>query len=178
MRRDSDRIEQNDTFGLLLDTFHDRRNGFLFFTNPLGALADQQITDERSSDSDWNPIWEVKTQQFSGGWTVEMKIPFKSIRYGPGREPAWGIQLRRVVRRLNEFILSRPVPISAAGRNGAEGIQRVSAAATLVGLRVPPASKNVEVKPYGILGASTNRRKSPRISTISLPMQASISSTA
>ena len=97
MRRDSDQIEQNDTFGLLLDTFHDRRNGLLFFTNPLGALADQQITDERSSDSDWNPIWEVKTQQFSGGWTVEMKIPFKSIRYGPGREPAWGIQLRRVV---------------------------------------------------------------------------------
>ena len=84
MRRDSGQIGQNDTFGVLLDTFHDRRNGFLFFTNPLGALADQQITDERSTDSDWNPIWEVKTAQFDGGWTVEMRIPFKSLRYLPG----------------------------------------------------------------------------------------------
>ncbi len=161
MRRDSGQIGQNDTFGVLLDTFHDRRNGFLFFTNPLGALADQQITDERSTDSDWNPIWEVKTAQFDGGWTVEMRIPFKSLRYLPGREQTWGIQLRRVVRRLNEWSFLTAVPISAAGRDGSAGIVRVSAAATLVGLDAPSGSKNLEIKPYGIFGASTNRTEDP-----------------
>ena len=160
LRRDGRQITQNDTFGVMLDTFHDRRNGVLFFTNPLGALADQQITDERFTNSDWNPVWDVKTDRDGGGWTVEMQIPFKSLRYGPGSQQTWGIQLRRVVRRINEWSYITPVPISASGQ-GSQGMLRVSAAATLVGLEVPPGSKNIEVKPYGIFGATTDPAADP-----------------
>ena len=140
MRRDATQLNQNDTFGVLLDTFHDRSDGFLFYTNPLGALADQHITDERTSNGDWNPVWSVKTARFEGGWSVEMQIPFKSLRYSPGAAQTWGIQLRRVVRRLNEWSYVTPVPLSAAGRDGSQGIFRVSQAATLVGLEVPRAA--------------------------------------
>ena len=66
------------------DTFYDRRSGFAFYTNPLGARADYSVVDEGASNTDWNPVWTSKTGRFDGGWTVEMAIPLKSIRYRPG----------------------------------------------------------------------------------------------
>ena len=81
MRRDTTQLRQNDTFAVLFDTFYDRRNGVLFYTNPLGARADAQFTNEGNPNSDWNPVWDVRTGRFDGGWTVEMEIPFKTLRY-------------------------------------------------------------------------------------------------
>ena len=161
MRRDTRQLRQNDTFAIILDTFYDRRNAVAFYTNPLGAIADFQITNEGNPNSDWNPVWDVRTGRFEGGWTVEMEIPFKSLRYRPGPSQIWGVQLRRNVRRKNEWNYITPLPISAG--SGPGGIFRVSDAATLVGLDAPSGSKNLEVKPYGIGGISTNLAASPQI---------------
>ena len=98
MRRDTSQLRQNDTFLVLFDTFHDRRNGYLFYANAIGGLADGQVTDEGPPNMDWNTVWNVRTADFEGGWTIEMAIPFKSLRYAPGREQTWGLNLRRVVR--------------------------------------------------------------------------------
>ena len=103
LRRDTQQLRQNDTFGVMFDTFYDRRNGVMFYTNPLGALAEFGITNEGNPNSDWNPVWDVRTGRFEGGWTVEMRIPFKSLRYRPGSEQVWGLQLRRAIRRKNEW---------------------------------------------------------------------------
>ena len=159
MRRDTRQLRQNDTFAVILDTFYDRRNAVAFYTNPLGAIADFQITNEGNPNSDWNPVWDVRSGRFEGGWTVEMEIPFKSLRYRPGPSQIWGVQLRRNVRRKNEWNYITPLPISAG--SGPGGIFRVSDAATLVGLDAPSGSKNLEVKPYGIGGVSTNLAASP-----------------
>ena len=159
MRRDTRQLRQNDTFAVILDTFYDRRNGVAFYTNPLGAIADFAITNEGNPNSDWNPVWDVRTGRFEGGWTVEMEIPFKSLRYRPGPVQMWGIQLRRNVRRKNEWNYITPLPISAG--SGPGGIFRVSEAATLVGLDVPSGSKNLEIKPYGIGGVSTDVNAEP-----------------
>ena len=86
-----------------------------------------------------------------------MEIPFKSLRYRPGPTQVWGIQLRRTIRRKNELAFLTPVPIAA----GRRGIFRVSDAATMVGLEVPGASNNLEVKPYGIAGLTTDLAASP-----------------
>ena len=145
MRRDTPQLRQNDTFGALFDTFHDRRNGFNFYTNPLGARADQWITDEGNPNTDWNPVWFVRTGRFDGGWTAEMAIPFKSLRYLSGEGQTWGIQIRRVIRRKNEYAYLGFVPASTGGSTS---IFRVSAAADLVGLDLPSAGKNIEIKPY------------------------------
>jgi hypothetical protein len=152
-RRDTNQLRQNDTFGVVLDTFHDRRNGFLFYTNPLGARADQAITDEGNLNPDWNPVWEVRTGRFEGGWTVEMAIPFKSLRYRSGESEVWGINIRRVIRRKNEWTHLTAVPASF-GVPG--GILRLSVAGTLVGLSLPQANRNFEVKPYGISRVTTD----------------------
>ena len=147
MRRDAQAVRENDFFGALFDTFHDRRNGFNFYTNPLAARADQVVTDEGAPNRDWNPVWSVRTGRFEGGWTAEMAIPFKSLRYLSGEDQTWGIQIRRGIRRKNEFAHLTFVPASAGG---GPAITRVSAAADLVGLDLPPAGKNIEIKPYAI----------------------------
>ena len=156
MRRDTDQLRQNDTFGVVFDTYYDHRNGVMFYTNPLGALSEFQLTNEGSPNSDWNPIWDVRTGRFDGGWTVEMAIPFKSLRYRPGRVQVWGLQLRRAIRRKNEWNYLTFLPRSVVG-SGAAGSFRVSMAGTLVGLEAPPASRNLEVKPYGIAGLQSER---------------------
>ena len=159
MRRDTAQLRQNDTFAVILDTFYDRRNGVAFYTNPLGALADFALTNEGNPNSDWNPVWDVRTGRFDGGWTVEMEIPFQSLRFRPGPVQVWGVQLRRNVRRKNEWAYITPLPISAG--SGPGGIFRVSDAATLVGLEVPGGSRNLEIKPYGIGGLTTDVNASP-----------------
>jgi hypothetical protein len=147
MRRDTNQLRQNDIFGVLFDTFHDRRNGFNFYTNPLGARADQIITDEGNPNTDWNPVWEVRTGRFEGGWIAELAIPFKTLRYRSGPDQVWGIQLRRSIRRKNEWTHLTAVPASTGG---SQGIFRISVAATLVDLDLPSASRNIEIKPYAI----------------------------
>lgn len=163
MRRDTDQLRQNDTFGVMFDTYYDRRNGVMFYTNPLGALAEFQITNEGNPNSDWNPVWDVRTGRFDGGWTVEMEIPFQSLRYRPGTEQIWGVQLRRAVRRKNEWNYLTFLPLAVSG-TGAMGSFRVSRAGTLVGLEAPPTGRNIEVKPYAIAGLQTDRVASPEIS--------------
>ena len=110
MRRDGNKISQNDNFTITIDTFYDRRNGYFFQTNPLGALRDGLISDERQLNADWNTVWDVRTTRFDQGWTVETVIPFKSLRYGPGRDQVWGINVRRGVQWKNEdsFITAMP----------------------------------------------------------------------
>jgi hypothetical protein len=161
MRRDTNQLRQNDTFGVMFDTFYDRRSGFMFYTNPLGALADYSVVDEGQSNTDWNPVWEVRTGRFNGGWTVEMAIPFKSLRYRSGPAQIWGIQLRRAIRRKNEWTYLTPVPAFLAGP---QALNRISAAGTLVGLDLPPASKNLEIKPYAISRLTTDRLRTPPLS--------------
>ena len=103
MRRDSPSLESNDQFGVFLDTYYDRRNSLGFFANPLGGFSDLQITNEGNPNSDWNPIADIRTGRFDGGWTVAMGIPFRSLRYRSGRDQVWGIQMRRSVIRKNEW---------------------------------------------------------------------------
>ena len=81
MQRDSFRLINNDGYLVVFDTFYDRRNGFAFRVNPIGGFSDQQVTDEGNPNSDWNPVWDVRTGRFDGGWTVEMEIPFQSLRF-------------------------------------------------------------------------------------------------
>ena len=160
MRRDHRNISQNQSFTVVLDTFYDRRNGFFFQTNPLGALRDQTVTDERNPNTDWNTVWDVKTGWFDQGWTVEMVIPFKSLRYKEGREQVWGINVRRGIRWKNETSFLTPIPVSY----GVRGIYKFSSAATLVGIQSPSGSRNIEIKPFAISSLTTNTTSDPVLS--------------
>jgi hypothetical protein len=156
LRRDAQNISQNDNFAVSLDTFHDRRNGFLFQTTPLAAQRDTSITDEKQN-VDWSTVWNVRTQPFEGGWTVEFGIPFKSLRYGSSAIQTWGINFRRIVRWRNEVSYLSPVPSFL----GQAGVLHISLNTDLEGVEMPPPGLNFEIKPYAIMGIRTDRTATP-----------------
>ena len=159
MRRDANNIFQNENLTFTLDTFMDRRNGFGFYANKLGGMIDVAITDERDRNVDWNAVWSVRTATFEGGWTVEFAIPFKSLRYAPGREQVWGMNLRRIVRWKNELSFVSFVPSYL----GIGGILSLSRSGTLYGLEVPPLGLNLDLKPSVIGGVRTDRTVQPAV---------------
>ena len=160
MRRDSFNILQNERVGFMIDSFYDRRNGMVFNVNAIGGRMDGQVTDERDYSPDWNPVWDVQTGRFDGGWTFEAAIPFKSLRFRPGREQVWGLNLSRRVFWKNEW--SYVVPMPVAREPGA--IFLSSLAATLVGLEAPDSGNTLELKPYAIADLTSDRTTTPLIS--------------
>ena len=152
MQKDNGLLFQNDGVMFVLDPFYDRRNGVGFMLNAIGGRTDGQVTDERWS-RDWNTIWDVRVADFDRGWTAEVAIPFKSLRYRPGTAQVWGFNARRIDRWKNEYSHLVPVERQEAG----SGVYRMSRAASIVGLEAPPGSKNLEFKPYAISNASAIR---------------------
>ena len=152
MRRDSHGVFSGEFVDLVFDTFYDGRNSVNFTVNPIGGRMDGQITDERDYFGDWNPIWDLRTGRFDGGWTFEAAIPFKSLRYKPGRTQVWGINLSRHVKNAEKNESSYLVPIPAG-----LSIMQTSLAATLVGLEVPEAGPVLDIKPFAIADMTTNR---------------------
>ena len=156
MRRDSPNLNSHDSFGVQLDPYRDGRSAFFFYMSPVGGIRDAAVVDSQPNN-DWNTVWESRASRFEQGWLAEIAIPFKSLRYGPGREQSWGIQIRRMIRSKNERIhLTR---LSASWGSGAWN--RMHLAATLVGLQAPPGSRNLEIKPYAISSLSTDTQASP-----------------
>jgi hypothetical protein len=154
MRRDIPNVSQNESIGISLDTFNDKRNGFLFELNAIGGFLDAQITNEAfPPNQNWNAVWDGRVGRFDGGWTFEIEIPFRSLRYQPGAEQVWGFNLRRGVRWKNEESHIVPVPQSLGPRRG---LIQVSLNATLVGIEAPPGGKNIELRPFAIGSVTTD----------------------
>jgi hypothetical protein len=141
----------DDGVAILLDPFRDRRNAVVFATNANGAEFDALITDESGAfNADWRAVWTVRAQRVPQGWSAELAIPFRSLRYpAESRPEGWGLNVWRMVRRRNEESLW-----AAWSRDGG-GFQRVSQAGRLLGLAgLPRSGLNLEVKPYGLVGLS------------------------
>ena len=137
-----------DIFEVLLDTFADRRNGFVFTTNSEGAKADTQIASEgRDVNTNWDAVWWVASKRRADGWTAEFRIPFKTLRFQPGDGHTWGINFSRKVRRKNELSYWSPV-------SRAFSIYRASSDGDLTGLPALKPGRNLRVKPY-LLGGTT-----------------------
>jgi Domain of unknown function (DUF5916)/Carbohydrate family 9 binding domain-like len=137
---------EEDGFGVVLDTFHDRRNGYVFLTNPAGARADWQVANEgREINTSWDAVWRVRTRRVPDGWTAEMAIPFRALRFDEGVDRPWGINFQRRIRRKNELAYWSPVPRAYA-------LTRVSLAGDLVGLPRAAGGRDLRVKPY-LMGA-------------------------
>ena len=157
MRRDSFNLYNNDHFAVGIDTFFDRRNGYGFFVNALGGLGDSQVINEQPNPN-WSTIWDARTADFDGGWSVEIKIPFRSIRFKEGGD-TWGINFRRLVRWNNESSFLTSVPRSW----GRRGLAKVSSEGSLVGLVTPSKLRNFDLKPYGLGSIVTNRLATPAV---------------
>jgi uncharacterized protein DUF5916/cellulose/xylan binding protein with CBM9 domain len=137
----------SDGFRVILDTFEDQRNGYQFATNPAGAKWDAQMSNEgRENNSNWDGIWEVETRVTELGWYAELRIPFRTLKFGRDDPQTWGVNFERKIRRLNEDSYWAPLPRIYS-------LERVSMAGTLEGMRGVRPGRNLRVKPY-VLGSS------------------------
>jgi hypothetical protein len=161
MRRDSNTISTNENVAFWFDTFFDRQNAFEFEVNAIGGIYDSQIINGRFN-ADWNPVWQRKVGRFDGGWTAEVAIPFKSLRYRPGASQTWGFNMRRTIRWKNEETFLTRVP-RRGGANARGSIALVNSGATLVGISAPPGSRNLELKPYALSSLNADRLARPAV---------------
>jgi hypothetical protein len=132
-----------DVFAITLDTFLDRQNAFVWLVNPRGAYRDGQVfNDSRSSDWAWRGVVEVEAMPHDSGWTVEMAIPWTTLRFDPTRgDGTWGMQMMRRVRRKSEDSYWAPV-------DRRDPVHRMSRAGSLVGLQGVSPGRNLKVKPF------------------------------
>ncbi len=131
LTRDAD-LESDDNVLVVLDPFFDHRNGFFFQVNPSGARADGQVTNNSEELTlEWDGIWDAAARITADGWTAEIAIPFKTLRFKPG-QTVWGFNVERTIKRRNETDRwSSPLRdswvanLSQAGRlEGIEGINQ------------------------------------------------------
>jgi hypothetical protein len=154
-RRDSP-LEKVDSFQILLDTFHDRQNAFVFGTTPAGAEFDGQVINDGGGNAfaqggqqggslagfnlNWDGAWEVRSRVGDFGWSAELAIPLRTLRYQGGGARTWGLNFQRVIQRRNETA-------HWAALDRQQNLYRVSEAGVLDGLELP-AQHNLKVIPY------------------------------
>jgi hypothetical protein len=170
-RRDSS-LDDADSFRIVLDTYRDRQNGFVFGTNPAALEYDGQVNNEGGTGGasaggggrqqsgsgggfnlNWDGAWQVRTSVFDGGWSAEFAIPFRTLRYEPGSGREWGLNFQRTIRRRKEIAYWAPLPIQF-------DLLRVSMAGSLTGLTLP-SQRNLKLIPYA-LGEARQRRTNTR----------------
>ena len=164
MRRDADRLFDEDNFQVIVDTFHDSRNGYMFLTTPLGAKLEQQVFDEGGGrgttanvNRNWDGIWESAARILPDGWTAEIAIPFSTVRFVPKDEQVWGINFQRHVRRKNETVMWASIP-------KAYTLTKVSLAGELQGLSGISRGLDLRLKPF-FVGGGRNLKSSPSVSS-------------
>ena len=144
-------LENDDNFSLILDTFNDKRSGFYFCINPNGARQDGKISSRSSMRSyggvneDWNGIWDVAANIADYGWSAEIVIPFKTLRFPHNEIQNWGINFRRKIARKNEEILW------CSWRRD-DGLFQLTKSGMLCNLKDIKRGKHIEFKPYTLGG--------------------------
>jgi hypothetical protein len=160
-------LSNSDYFSLILDTYQDRQNGFVFGTTPAGIEYDGQVTREGEGGGvfqqgqnraqsgamggfnlNWDGSWTVAASRDSLGWYAEFRIPFTTLRYGAGSSQTWGLNLARLIRRTNEEVFWAPIPRQF-------GLNRLSLAGTLAGVE-PPVNRIATITPYVTGSTRTN----------------------
>jgi len=151
LQRDS-RLADDDTFGFVLDTYHDHRHAYFFSTNPNGAEEDGQVVDGAfDPDLNWDGVWEVRAKIHEHGWSAEFKIPLWNLKFKSLPIQNWGINFTRIIKRKTE----QANWASWSRDNG--GFLRISRAGDLLDLQDLKPGFNLQVKPYA-LGKSQRDR--------------------
>jgi hypothetical protein len=109
LERDGD-LSNDDSVYVMLDTFHDGRNAFLFATNPQGAQVDGIVRNEGEEQNlEWDGLWQVATSRDAQGWAAEIAIPFKTLRFSTKEPQVWGFNVFRYLARRKEESAWRPI---------------------------------------------------------------------
>ena len=147
-----DNIFDDDYVGMYLDTFNDQRQAYALFFNPLGIQADGTFTEGRGEDYSVDLVMESKGVLTEDGFTIEVAIPFKSLRYEAGKDKQWGLQLfRRIKYNNNELNSWMPNNRSISGS--------LNQAGHITGLEGIETTRQLEINPSFTLSESGRRTR-------------------
>ncbi|ARV08628.1 protein with DOMON-like ligand-binding domain protein [Winogradskyella sp. PC-19] len=104
-----DDFGQSDFFLLVLNPNNDAQNDITFFVFASGQQADAIVNPTIGEDFGWNAVWQSAVKINDDGWTVEMKIPYRALRFPEQETPTWGIQYHREVRRTRTRFTWNPI---------------------------------------------------------------------
>ena len=139
----------DDNFEVIISTFNDNRNGYLFVINPNGARADVLISNEGEGfNKSWNGVWDVAATVTDEGWFAEIQIPFSTLKFKKEENLVWGINFERNIRYKREQIMWQ-------GWYRIYELEKISQAGKLNGLQNIKSKKKVELKPYISGGVET-----------------------
>jgi len=138
-RRDTG-FESNDQFGVVIDSYHDKRNGYFFVLNPSGTMFDGSLENDSEFSTVWDGIWYGSTRKSDKGWTAEIKIPFSQLRFNKLEENVMGIRVIRLIHRKQETDLNH---YQDRGQSG-----EASHFPTLRGIKNINPPKRIELSPY------------------------------
>ena len=150
MRRDT-MLWDNDNVFVLLDTYNDRRSGFFFRVNPLGAKEDVAIMDSGDSrNENWNAVWDCRSKINGDNWTTEIAIPFSQLRFKGEETLTWGLNLGRTIQKNQEEGTWAPVPAAYTF----QARYRTTQLGELTGLSGISQRRNIEFLPYLLPGVA------------------------
>src|SRR6266513_1573711 len=160
LRRDVSQ-DLDDHFEILIDSNHNRRGAYVFEVNPLGTQNDGLIVEEQGAtnggdfDRGWDGVWTSEARIAPDGWTATIEIPFTTLNFTHSSDVAWGLNLKRFIRRKNEEDLW-----SAYRRTF--GITKVSEAGELWGIKDIGSGRLFIVKPYGLARYDKQTEENPK----------------
>ena len=140
-RRRDEFLGSDDRFMWTIDTFLDARSGYFFETNPSGLIADS-IFGVNGDNRQWDGVWDLRTHRSDIGWTIEIKIPFRTLNFNPDSD-TWGINFQRTVRRKNEETIW-----TGWARN--QGLRRMTNAGYVTGITNVTQGRGLDIRPYGL----------------------------
>jgi len=143
-------IHRDDKLEIALDTYHDRRNAYLFEMNPLGTQDDALITDENRPGLDewaWDGVYISEGKVTDFGWVLEVAIPWTTLRFPNKGELTMGLAIKRYINRKNESVIWPHI-----GLEYSSDIYQVSQYANLKGLKDIKRGKDIKIKPFAIGG--------------------------
>lgn len=133
----------SDWLAVTIDSYHDHRTAFRFQVNPHGVQRDATINmgaHGEAEDASWDAVWKVETSVSAEGWIAEIRIPFSQLRFRPGSDATWGIQLERIIGGRGEIAQFAFVP-----KRELTGVPRYG---HLEGLQEIGAGERMELTPY------------------------------
>jgi hypothetical protein len=145
----------SDKLTITLDPFHDHLTRAVFEIGPSGATGDALGAGGSNLDPSWDPVWQGAARIDSLGWTAEIRIPLSQLRFNPDSTRCWGLQLVRVIDRLNERD-----QWSFYRKNEASGPSRYG---HLYGIALHGRNSDAEILPYVLVSdeANGNNRGDP-----------------
>jgi transcriptional regulator with XRE-family HTH domain len=140
-KRDGD-LREDDAVVVCLDTFLDRRNCYFFMTNLLGTQFDGRFVENGvTQDATWDGFWKSAARKTEFGWSAEFAVELRSLKYQPGTDVSWGLNVGRVIPRLLE---------NSFWAGPLESPYRVAQYGTLAGLSLEKAADKAEIIPHAI----------------------------